>query len=186
MTLLQTSDEESKIHSRLALQSQHPDSPASHQVANTPFIVHTSYIASSHPNYSLPLVTLPTIPSPCLHNSSLRPPSSPTSTPPASRDTTPAPTAGRPQVGTPRHQPSQHPATSQHNTMPWSVPYSLLLPGDQMASMFASYGSHYSSEHQSSGGPLPSIPSLFPSSPLLPPGMTHLHSHSSSPQVRHI
>ena len=54
-----------------------------------------------------------------------------------------------------------------------------------MNSMFGYGGSNhsYSDQHsiQSPSGNLPSIPSLFPSSPLLPPGMTHLHSHSSTP-----
>lgn len=57
--------------------------------------------------------------------------------------------------------------------------------GDQINSMFGYGGSNhsYSDQHsiQSPSGNLPSIPSLFPSSPLLPPGMTHLHSHSSTP-----
>ena len=46
-----------------------------------------------------------------------------------------------------------------------------------MSSMFGYTGY---SEHSSTPGSLPSIPSLFPSSPLLP-GISHLHSHSSSP-----
>ena len=106
----QTSDEESKIHSsRLAIQSQHPDSPAaSHQSA---------LFSHFYPS------------------------------------------------GQQRHHPSPYSRSSSG--------------GDQMPSMFG-YGNHANaySDHQSSGGSLPSIPSLFPS---LPPGITHLHSHSGSP-----
>lgn len=47
-----------------------------------------------------------------------------------------------------------------------------------MPSMFGYNHAAAYSDHQSSGGSLPSIPSLFPS---LPPGITHLHSHSGSP-----
>ena len=48
-----------------------------------------------------------------------------------------------------------------------------------MPSMFG-YNGHAAgySDHQTSSGSLPSIPSLFPS---LPPGIAHLHSHSGSP-----
>ena len=58
-------------------------------------------------------------------------------------------------------------------------PYSRSSSGaDQMPSMFGYNHATAYSDHQSSGGSLPSIPSLFPS---LPPGITHLHSHSGSP-----
>merc|ERR1719400_2899433 len=105
----QTSDEESKIHSsRLALQSQHPDSPAaSHQSA---------LFSHFYPS------------------------------------------------GQQRHHPSPYSRSSSG--------------GDQMPSMFGYNHATAYSDHQSSGGSLPSIPSLFPS---LPPGITHLHSHSGSP-----
>jgi len=105
----QTSDEESKIHSsRLAIQSQHPDSPAaSHQSA---------LFSHFYPS------------------------------------------------GQQRHHPSPYSRSSSG--------------GDQMPSMFGYNHATAYSDHQSSGGSLPSIPSLFPS---LPPGITHLHSHSGSP-----
>merc|ERR550539_1575670 len=105
----QTSDEESKIHSsRLAIQSQHPDSPAaSHQSA---------LFSHFYPS------------------------------------------------GQQRHHPSPYSRSSSG--------------GDQMPSMFGYNHAAAYTDHQSSGGSLPSIPSLFPS---LPPGITHLHSHSGSP-----
>jgi len=111
----QTSDEESKIHSRLNLQSQHPDSPTTNQ--------HQSGLFSHfYPS------------------------------------------------GQQRHHPN---------------PYAPRPQTDQINSMFGYGGANhsYSDQHsiQSTSGNLPSIPSLFPSSPLLPPGMTHLHSHSSTP-----
>jgi len=111
----QTSDEESKIHSRLNLQNQHPDSPTTNQ--------HQSGLFSHfYPS------------------------------------------------GQQRHHQN---------------PYAPRQQSDQINSMFGYGGNNhsYSDQHsiQSTSGNLPSIPSLFPSSPLLPPGMTHLHNHSSTP-----
>ena len=63
----------------------------------------------------------------------------------------------------------------RHHPSPYSRSSS---GGDQMPSMFGYNHATAYSDHQSSGGSLPSIPSLFPS---LPPGITHLHSHSGSP-----